>query len=229
MCRRVPSRRIKEMGTGSCFLVNSTAANLVLEILNPHSSHQLHTLNKELWHSWFKRVISEPHSQKQKSSTYNAAGEVIRSGRSYIINEKSMGLRTLPWGVPFSRRLVKDNVDPSLTWKVRFDRNEWINLNMRLEIPYLRSLERGTSSFTISQAFSRSINTDKTLCLFPSDFWIASWRLRMWSVVFRHCRKPDCEILRILWYSKNQLSRHTTIFSEFAHFAGQGYWPLGGQ
>ena len=46
-------------------------------------------------------------------------------------------------------------------------------------------------------------------------------------VVFRRCRKPDWEILRILWCSKDQLSRHTTIFfKEFAHTAGKAYWPV---
>jgi len=102
--RRVPFCRRKEIGPGLCFLVNRTAADLVLDSLKPQSSHLLHTFVKERWHSRFKRLISELHSQKQKSSAYRAACEVIRFGRSFIIKEKTMGLRTLPCGVSFSRR-----------------------------------------------------------------------------------------------------------------------------
>jgi len=37
------------------------------------------------------------------------------SGRLLINKEKSTGLRTLPWGVQFSRSLVIDKVDPTLS------------------------------------------------------------------------------------------------------------------
>lgn len=113
--------RSKEIGVGLFFHLNSTA-ELVPKILKPQTSHQLHTLEKESWHSWFNRVTSDPHSQKHKSSAYNAAGAVIFFDRSLIIREKSMELTTLPCDVPFSRRLVIDAVDPVLTWKVRLER-----------------------------------------------------------------------------------------------------------
>ena len=48
----------------------------------------------------------------------------------------------------------------------------------------------------MSQVYSMSIKTDKTLCLFAMDLWIASWRRRRWSVVLQCCRKPDCKIWR---------------------------------
>jgi len=128
----VPSCRIKDTDAGLCFLVNNTAADLVLESLKPHWSHQLHTFVKERWHSRFQRVKSEPHSQKHNSSVYNAAGEVIHCGRSFIV---------------FSRHLVTDKVDLILTRKVRLERKERMKLNMRPEMPYRSSLER-TSLFT---------------------------------------------------------------------------------
>jgi len=62
--------------------------------------------------SWIKSVISEPHSQKQKSSAYNAEGEVILFGKSLIIKEKSTGLRTLPCGSRFPG-VVIDKEDPT--------------------------------------------------------------------------------------------------------------------
>ena len=39
---------------------------------------------------------------------------------------KEYGAKTPPCGVPFSRRLVMDKVEPMRTWKVRLKRNERI-------------------------------------------------------------------------------------------------------
>jgi len=53
----------------------------------------------------------DPLSQRQKSSAYNAEGDEIVPGRSLIIMENRTGLRTLPWGVPFSERFMVERHD----------------------------------------------------------------------------------------------------------------------
>ena len=51
----------------------------------------------------------DPLSQRQNSSAYNAEGDETVPGRSLIIMENGIGLRTLPWGEPFSEVLsLKD-------------------------------------------------------------------------------------------------------------------------
>ena len=108
-------------------LVNSTTADLDADTRNPHSVHQSVTRRNDSCITEVIFVTSSPVSQIQQSSAKMFIFVAKLSGKSFIMIEKSNGLKTLPWGMPLSKTYLSDSVEPTRTWNVRFFKKDFIH------------------------------------------------------------------------------------------------------
>ena len=166
--------------TGNCIcgiflrLVNSKTADLDAEMRNHHSAHQSVTRRNDSCITEVIFVRSNPVSHIQQSSAKMFMFAAKLSGKSFIIIEKSNGLKTLPWGIPLSKTYLSDSVDPTRTWNVRFFRKDLIHRNIFPVIPKEPNLNRSPSRQTRSYTFFRSRNTAYVDRLFGSAWYTPS-------------------------------------------------------
>ncbi len=158
----------------------------------PHSYDHFSTLSIADCILTFRLSIFLPLTHNAPSSAYNALPILwsILLKMSLIIILKSIGLHTLPCGVPFSIGYILENSIPTLTSMVLLFKKSLIQLKILPPIPILFNLIKSPSFHNMSYAFSMSKNITKTASLLTWAFLISFSRQIIESIVVRPLRNP---------------------------------------
>lgn len=121
---------------------------------------------------------------------------------------------TAPSRMPF---LISKSLErrPSIFTRINvLEKMFLMYLNMRPRKPSCRNLMNKPTLHTRSKAFWKSINTATKCCETAKIFVVKLFKKAMWSSVDIPRRKPAWPFDSILFFSKNQTRRVSTIFSK---------------